>query len=34
MSDPSILLNFNTPFDDAKVQMLDKVTNAMYYGNE
>jgi hypothetical protein len=34
MSDPaSLLLNFQTPFDETKLQVLDQVTNAMYSGN-
>lgn len=33
MSDPSILLNWNTPFNDQKVFMLDQVINAMYQGS-
>jgi hypothetical protein len=32
MSDPAILLNWQIPFDDNKVFLLDKVVNAMYNG--
>jgi len=34
MSDPRILLNWQIPFDDAKVQLLDSVVNAMYGTNQ
>ena len=33
MSDPAILLNWNSSFDDQKVYMLDQVINAMYNGS-
>lgn len=33
MSDPALLLNWQIPFDDNKVILLDNVVNAMYAGN-
>lgn len=32
-NDPSVLLNWNTPFDQQKIQLLDTVVAAMYSGN-
>lgn len=33
MSDPTQLLNWSVPFDQAKALLLDQVVNAMYAGN-
>jgi hypothetical protein len=33
MSDLNILLDWNTPFSEQKIRMLDQIVAAMYGGN-